>query len=350
MNRNYRAVVEIAKTQRDNRIFIIHGAADSFAAQWLAEVLAHAADGTVDGAAVAADGVKTVVERVSTRAEGVAGVIARAYSATLFSMRRVLLIADFDVLTPTHKGKLTAEDEAALALLLDEPPVHPVVLATSGDRLDERRRQVKAMRGVEHCVMVDMAKPARSDLEWLAGQWLADCRLSPGQVNRLLERCEGSMGRLYGESAKLAAYAGGRGAVPDAEFDLLVTDASVGDLFAVVRYAAQGDWPQAYEQWRHFGTTQSIWPLVALLSRQFRLVARIHDAAAGTADTVLAQALGVHPYACKVAREQARMTTRRDCLQRLNELAELEFNVKSGSVQERTALDFWFLERLCRRA
>ena len=334
--------------QRDNRVFVIHGAADSFAAQWLAEVLAHASDAA--GGIAAPDADKTVVERASTRAEGVAGALARAYSATLFSVRRVLLIADFDVLTPVHKGKLTDEDEAALALLLVEAPEHPVVLATSGDRLDERRRQVKAMHGAGHCVVVDLAKPTRPDLEWLAGQWLGDCRLSPAQMNRLLERCAGSMGRLYSESAKLAAYAGGGGAVPDAEFELLVTDASAGDLFAVVRCAAQGDWSEAYEQWRRCGPMQSIWPLVALLSRQFRLVARMHDAAPGTADTVLAQALGVHPYACKVAREQARKTARSECVRRLQELTALEFDVKSGAVQERTALDFWFLERISRRA
>lgn len=351
MKANYRAVVELARTRLDNRIFVIHGAADSFAAKWLAGVLADAAEAAGDsGAADALDTGETAVERVSVRAEGVAGVIAKAYSASLFSLRRVLLAMEFDILTTAHKGKLTAEEETALALLLGERPICPVVLATSGERLDERRRQVKAMHGTEHFVMVDLAKATRSDLEWLADQWLGDCRLSSAQKDRLLECCAGSMGRLYSESAKLLACAGGRGTVTDAEFDLLVTDASAGDLFAVVRHAAQGDWLQAYEQWRHFGAMHSIWPLVGLLSRQFRLVARMHDAAPGMTDAVLAQTLGVHPYACKVAREQARKTTRRDCLLRLRELAELEFNIKSGSVQERTALDFWFLERICRRA
>lgn len=349
MNRTYRVVVEIAKQCKDNQIFIVHGAADSFAAQWLAEVLARAQDDLARDGRVGSAG-RTVVERMSVGAEGLAGLIARAYGATLFAAQRVLLVTDFDVLTAAHKGKFTTEDEAALALLSTEQPSCPVVVATSGDRLDERRRHVKAMHEATHCIMADLSKPARSDLEWLAREWLLDCRLSPEQMNELVGRCEGSLGKLQSESAKLALYAQERHEVSNVEFDLLVTDASAGDLFGIVRFAAQGRWMEAYEEYRRFEPGQSIWPLVALLARQFRLIARVHDAGKGTTDTVLAQAMGVHPYACKVAREQSRVTARDDCLRRMRELAELEFAVKSGVVQERTAMEFWFVERLCQKA
>lgn len=334
--------MEIAKRCRDGQLFILHGAEDPFAAQWLAKVLADAPDDR------GANGEQAVIERASVRTGGLAGVVAKAYGATLLDVRRILLVTDFDVLTAAHKGKLTADDEAALALLLDERPSCPVVIATSGGRLDERRRHVKAMHGQPHFVMTDLSKPARSDLEWLAREWLLDCELTAEQLAALVDRSQGNLGVLWNESAKLALYAHDHRTLSDAELDLLVTDRSNGDLFAIVRMAAQGRWAEAYEEYRYFVAGQSVWPLLALLTRQFRLIARIYDAGSGASDAALAEALGVHPYACKVAREQTRFTAKRDCTLRLRELAELEFSVKSGRLQERTAMELWFLGCLCR--
>lgn len=117
-------------------------------------------------------------------------------------------------------------------------------------------------------------------------------------------------------------------------------------MFHVIRLAIEGRSLEAHQVFHELSSSESSFALLSLLSRQYRLIARVSDLRDRMqSDRELAAKLGVHPYACKVAREQSKFITAKQCRERLVEIAELEYKIKSGQVSEQIAIDWWFLRK-----
>jgi DNA polymerase III subunit delta len=146
------------------------------------------------------------------------------------------------------------------------------------------------------------------------------------------------MFKLDRELDKLTAYALGR-RIETQDIELLVPDEDVADIFKFIDAISVRNAGAAYRVVRGV-IVRGESPLVVLshLARQTRLLIQAKDHP-GLGSDALAQAIGVHPYVAKKALQQAGNFERATLLSALDALLEADIAIKTGTMDEHTALD-----------
>jgi DNA polymerase-3 subunit delta len=84
--------------------------------------------------------------------------------------------------------------------------------------------------------------------------------------------------------------------------------------------------------------------LLFMITRQIRMMLQTKvQTGRGYTLQQVAQQLGVHPYAAKIANEQSSRYTARQLESLLAELAELDYKIKTGQIGDRAALEMFLL-------
>jgi len=331
-----RAVQEI-KQGRVAGFYLLYGCNDLFSIKWM-ETELHRRSRQEDLA---------VVVRYYP-VDQLAQALGEAYTGSLFGPSPIVSIREAECLTTTFKGKMAQDEILALQWLIDEPPAQPVVISCKGEKLDERKKVIKALLASPHARMIAAGKHTSEERrvilrEQLSGQSF----LTKSQEDYVLLQSGSSLDRLTSEAQKLLLYAGERRAITDEELHVLVAHDADSDVFAMIRLVVTGNSGAAYRMYQETQASESAFGLMALLARQYRLLAQVQDKMiAALPDTRVATLCGVHPYAVKVAREQAKSLSYAQCVLSLVELADLEYAIKSGQLNEQTAMDLFFLRRM----
>lgn len=331
-------VLADARKGRGELLYFLYGAGGGYAGEMLSQQLQKS---------LAARGTGAAIVRRSLADEEFGNILSEADTGGLLGEPAIVLCAGFEYPTTTNKangnGGITAED---LDWLLAHPPTRPLIFYAGGEKLDERKKAVKQMRASPDMVLINAAKHSREQWRLLARDLLgADAGVTAAQIDRVLARCGESLANLAGEAKKLKLYMATNDRISDEDLNILITDSSRVDIFDVVRLTVLHRYAEAYGFYQKMAGQESLFAFFALLARQYRLIARVQDDP-HQPDNTLATLLGVHPYAIKVAREQARTVPVGVAKHELAAIADLEYAVKSGQWSERTALDLWFLRHI----
>lgn len=338
MERSLYAAIEDIRNHKRLSLYLLYGGQDHFAANWLAEELRLALLDEGGGAPVE-------LAKFTFSNENWPACLATAYNGDLFSSRQAVLCTGFELVSSLAKAKSAdaALTDAVLGLFQD-PPESPIVFYSTAEKLDERKKLTKHFLSDNRSVVAAAHQIRHDDWRRIIGEWAGrDLRLSPWQTEQLEARCAGSLSMLRQEIEKLRLFAFPRDQLDDADFAKLVADASSGDLFAVVRLVLAKKPAEALAQYKKMADQESFFALLALLARQYRLVARV-QLQPDASDQTIARNTGTHPYGVKVAREQARRVPLAEAEAMLARVQSLEFMVKSGQIQERSAVDWFFLK------
>ncbi len=268
-----------------------------------------------------------------------------AKGGDLFSSHVIVVYTGFDYLTASVKAQAMDEITPLLDSVFKDSLPAPMILVTAAEKLDERKKWTKRFLQDKEVCVIHAGKWRRDEWRSLLTEWMdKNVTLSTSQMDLVIERSGDSFGLLYQSMQKINTYALSEHALQDHVLRELVPDESESDLFHVIRLAIEGHSLEAHRVFRELSSTQSSFALLSLLSRQYRLIARVSDSRNKMqTDRDLAIKLGVHPYACKVAREQSKFISAQQCRELLIDLAELEYKIKSGQLSEQTAVDWWFL-------
>jgi len=323
-----RSLMEAYRDARDARranVTLVYNCADGFGANWLAQTRAQACGMDVD--------VRWAEQRSLAYALSEAA-LGNLFGMTVTLYRRMEGFAG--------KVKLSDADVRALDDYVLATDVAPVVLEVVAPKVDQRLRAVKTLVQSAHATVVDGGALAPGELRELAQTHLGTLRLRPDQFAQLAKRAT-SPGLLANEATKLALFADGQEAIADSDFEALLGPDPAAEVFAIVDATVRGDFKRAWNAYSRLGKGESALGLLALLARQYRLIAEVCASPAGTTDAQLAARLGVHPYACKVARELSARVSVSACRTALAELADAEYAIKSGQLSESAALVVYYM-------
>ncbi len=144
--------------------------------------------------------------------------------------------------------------------------------------------------------------------------------------------------KLDNELEKLVSYALGR-RIETKDVDALVPDEDVADIFKFIDAMSLRDAGAAYRIMRGV-LVRGESPLVVLshLARQTRLLISAKDYPSLNSDQ-LAQTIGVHPYVAKKASQQAERFSLRELEGAHAALLDADIAIKTGGMDEGTALD-----------
>lgn len=276
--------------------------------------------------------------------EGCQPAVAGCQTVSLFASGSVEVLDNCTALLSSTKGKQDKADTAVLEEYIANPmPGHVLVVTAYGEKLDERKKLVKTVRG--HATVVDCNTPNAADAEKILKDVIArrGIAVSAGVLTDVYKR-SGTLSMAVSDLEKVATYAGGQ-MVTLEDVAEVVTALPEDNIFAWIDLAIRGRADEAISRLDDLLLAgNDIFSILALLARQWRIVARAKEGATkreSQRDT--AARLGVHPYALKVASEQGERLSLQVAEDMLLRVADAEWALKTGRREPRQTLEWLVL-------
>ncbi len=211
--------------------------------------------------------------------------------------------------------------------------------------VDRRKKIYKETARVGRAIEFILLKPA--DLtKWLAKRAKEEgCAIGREAVEELLGRCGRDMYTLYHEMQKLACYTGPGNAISLETVRQLVAARVEDNIFEVVDAIGEKNCVQALSGIRdllmHKQQPQQI---IGMVARQFRLILQVQGLArAGKSREHIIAALKLHPFVYTKINAQRKNFSVGQLVEALNNLTELDYNIKTGRADFYPAMEAFIL-------
>lgn len=264
-----------------------------------------------------------------------------------FMVPRKLIIAQGAVFFTAGKDSTKVEHRLErLVEYLQSPVDYTVILFTwNENKLDERKKIVKLLKDRGAVIPFSMMN-AEELTHWAVRQAEKDqCSFAEGAVQELILRSGTHLQSLSAEIEKLSAYVGKGGTITQDAVVRLVSRTTEQNIFLLIEEAVRRRLDQAlrilHELLKY---REEPIKIIMLLARQYRLMLQIKELSGkGFSQQQIASQLGIHPYAVKLTGEQARQYDTPTLADILQQLAELDYGIKSGRTDKVLGLELFLL-------
>lgn len=240
--------------------------------------------------------------------------------------------------------KVEAEPDSLLAYLQQPPEYTSLILMVQQDKLDERKKVVKALH--QRAVVIPFQPLKDSELyAWVERRAQKYQRvIKRDEAIVLVERVGNDLRLLDKEIEKLALYVDAEnGLITEDVIRLLASRTLEQDVFGLIEAVVTGKLSEAFRFLYDMSKMgEEPIKLLSLFARQIRMLLQVKMwAPRGYSQQQLAQMLKVHPYAVKKAMEQARYFDEAGLRRLLKILAEEDYRMKSGQVDKQLAIELF---------
>lgn len=274
-------------------------------------------------------------------------VLDEAGTVPFMAERKVILASNATFLTGARdSGKVEHRVERLLDYLKSPSPTSVVVLTVDHDKLDERKKVVKALNS-EGAVLAFEPLSADELLRWIKRRGeQAGIRFEQNALEALPMYAGTNLQVLAKEIEKLSLYVGRGGAVELDTLDRLVVRSAEQDVFMLIDHIVHLRKDKALTI-LHSLLKQKEEPvkIAMLMARQFRIILQTKALMQhGYPQQQIAAQIGLHPYAVKKAAEQARHYTFGQLENILVSLGNLDVHMKTGQVDKVLGLELFILQ------
>jgi len=272
-------------------------------------------------------------------------VVEEAETVPFLVPRKLIFVRDSHLLAAGKDSKIEHHVDRLLAYMDNPAEYSTIVFLVQADKLDERKKLVKAAK--KQAVVLAFA-PLSGDelLNWivkLAKQ--NEVAFEPGAADTLVSYAGTSLQTLSAEVDKLCLFAGKGGTITRADIERLVARSTEQNVFALVEELANLRLEKAlalfYELLKQ---REEPIKIAALIARQFRIMIQVKELGQQSySQQQIASQLGLHPYAVKIAGEQARKFQTERLRLILSHLGELDYQMKTGAIDKVLGLEMFLL-------
>jgi DNA polymerase-3 subunit delta len=246
-------------------------------------------------------------------------------------------------------GKDSAKAEHNLERLtayLKSPAEYSVLVFTvDADKLDERKKIVKAFKDLDAAVPF-LSLSGDELTQWVKGRAeKAQFGFAEGAAEQLILYTGGNLQSLSAEIEKISLYVGQGGTATAELIDELVVRSAEQNVFLLIEEIVQLRLDRAFSILDEL-LKQKEEPIkiVSLIARQFRIILQVKELGKqGYSQQQIASQIGLHPYAVKLAEGQARKYDLPKLSAILSRLADLDFQMKSGQIDKVLGLEMFLL-------
>jgi DNA polymerase III subunit delta len=267
---------------------------------------------------------------------------------TPFMADRKVVIASHAVFLTGGKetGKIEHRPEKLLEYMKSPADFSVLVLTVDADKLDERKKIVKALK--DSGSVLSFAPLTAEDL----AQWVKrraeslSVQFESGAIETFLMYGGTNLQSLASELEKLSLYVGQGGSISSDTVDKLVVRTTEQDVFIliddIVRLRKERALTILYELLKR---REEPIKIAMLMTRQFRMMLQAKELERqGYSHQQIAGTIGGHPYAIKIAAEQARRFSAERLAEILAKLAEMDYGMKTGRVDKTLGLEMFILQ------
>ncbi|WHX47760.1 DNA polymerase III subunit delta [Paenibacillus woosongensis] len=273
-------------------------------------------------------------------------VIEEAETLPFLVPRKLIVVKDASVFTAGKDGGKVEHRLDSLTAYMANPAEHSVlVFVVQGEKLDERKKIVKAIKAAG-TVLSFMPMGSGELAAWAVKQAeKRGCAMSRETADALIAASGVQMAALAVELDKLCLYAGNGGVIDESAIAQLVARTTEQNVFAMVECIAGLKLEQALDIFYELlKQREEPIKIAALIARQFRIMLQVKELGRQSySQQQMASQLGLHPYAVKIAGEQARRFETAKLRQVLSELAQLDHQMKSGGIDKVLGIELFLL-------
>ncbi|KHF31660.1 DNA polymerase III subunit delta [Paenibacillus sp. JTLBN-2024] len=273
-------------------------------------------------------------------------VVEEAEMVPFMVPRKVILVQDASVFTAgKDQGKVEHRPESLLEYMNNPAEYSILVFIVNQEKLDERKKIVKAVKS-SGALLSFMPLGSEDLLKWVGKKAKEqDCTFEEGAAELVIRNAGTQLQTLAAEIDKLCLYAGKGGIIRTDMVDQLIARSTEQNVFALVEDIANLRVDRAlsifYELLKQ---KEEPIKIAALIARQFRIILQVKDLAGQSfSQQQIASQLGLHPYAVKIAGEQARKFQAAQLKQILSRLGTLDYQMKTGAVDKVLGLELFLL-------
>lgn len=273
-------------------------------------------------------------------------VIEEAETVPFMVPRKLIFVRDASVFTAgKENGKIEHRIEVLLEYMKNPAEYSILIFLVHHEKLDERKKVVKALKSAG-VVLAFTPMGGEELLSWVAKETKQrGCMLAPGTAEALINNAGTQLQTLTAELDKLCLYAGDGGTIDCDTVEQLVARSTEQNVFALIEDIANLRLEHAlgifYELLKQ---REEPIKIAALITRQFRIMLQVKELASQSySQQQIASQLGLHPYAVKIAGEQARKFNSDNLRGILNRLADLDYHMKTGRIDKVLGLELFLL-------
>ncbi|CAM2833715.1 DNA polymerase III subunit delta [Paenibacillus sediminis] len=274
-------------------------------------------------------------------------VVEEAETIPFLVPKKLILVKDSSVFTSGRdQNKIDHQLDRLLAYMDNPTEYSVIVFIVEGEKLDERKKVVKSMKNAG-TVLSFMPLSGEQLVEWVTHQAeKRGCKLAAGAADALIRNAGTQLQTLSAELDKLALYAG-QGGIIDVEIvDILVARSTEQNVFVMIEEIANLRLEKALNLYYDLlKQREEPIKIAALISRQFRIMLQVKELGQQSySQQQIASQIGIHPYAVKIAGEQARKFDTGRLRRILADLGELDYQMKTGAIEKVLGLELFLLK------
>ncbi len=228
----------------------------------------------------------------------------------------------------SEKSKLAIEHHLERLEKYVEFPSDDNILILVNDTLDKRKKLVSLL-----CQkMTVIEKISEHNIHDLIKQHLEDYQMDHSSEKLLLEYCQNDMERVLQEIEKLKLYRLEEKKITEQDIKDIVMKSMDDNIFHLVDSILTGNKKDAFELYRNFLLYgEQVVNIIRLLANKIRLIYQVKVLLySGNSDQTISKLLKIHEYPVKLARQASYQYTEKILLEKLEKLANLDLEIKSG--------------------
>lgn len=274
-------------------------------------------------------------------------VLEEADTLPFLEDRKLIIARNASFLTAQDKGreKVVHNLEVFESWLANPSPTATVVFLAPYEKLDARKRITKLMQ--KQTTVIEAKRLQGKDLTtWIQHEAkLNDSKISSEIAMLLVEVAGDSLLSLATEIEKMATYLAGEGEITKEIIEMHVARTPEMDVFRLTDSYITGkvsDSVSIYHDLLRNGEEPIM--LTSLISGQIRLMIHVQSLRSkGYQQQQIAKTLKVHPFRVKLLMENKKIPNEARLLMILNNLATIDYKLKSTSGKRERVLELFFM-------
>jgi DNA polymerase-3 subunit delta len=258
-------------------------------------------------------------------------VIETCDTMPFFAERRVVLIED--------SGLLKEKNEKLAGYLAELPDY--LTLIFSEREIDKRGRLYKAAAVYDG--VVEFKAPDEKDItNWIVAELKKNGKkIRRSVLEEFMNGCGTDMGYIACELEKLISYCGSREEITADDIKEICSPQIENRIFEMISDMAAGKRERALAVYNELLLLKEPpMKMMALMERQFRQLLDMRQLmSGGQGEKIIAQTLGMHPYAVKKNMPLARKYKEKEIRDILEEMIRFDEDIKSGRLNDRIAVE-----------
>lgn len=271
--------------------------------------------------------------------------VEEALTLPFMGTKKVVVIKDPIFLTGAKDQSKIDHDIKSFEEYIDHPIEETVFIVVAPyEKLDERKKIVKSLKKK---AVVFEARSLNEDeiVKWCIERTQQyDVEISKTAAQKLTQLLGNRLMMISMELQKLSLYVGKGGTISEVEVGQLVAKSVEQDVFSLIDCVIHKRKTEAFETlYELLRKKEEPIKILSLLARQFRIIYQVNELVKkGYSQQKVALSLKLHPYAVKLAHQQGRLFDAKTLLSFIDQLAEADYEIKSGKMDKQLVLELFF--------